>query len=231
MKEIELLFYPIITFFFHAFVPTHVAAQDYMNSNLPVNDGVGDLLSRMTVKEKVAQLNSVSLRISAQLEEGFSTESQTIHELLANAIGMVENTLDHNLPTESVAAVNRIQKYLKDKTRLGIPAIVGSGALQGHTGKNSTVFPTPLAMACSWNMELVEQVFNIIGREARIRGANEAHSPVLDIGCDPRWGRIEETYGEDTCLTTRMAHAAIAGMQGGNDGNPGITHIRGKIFS
>ncbi|TVZ14923.1 glycoside hydrolase family 3 N-terminal domain-containing protein [Maribacter sp. MAR_2009_72] len=225
MKEIELLFYPIITFIFLAFVPTHVAAQDYMNSNLPVEDRVEDLLSRMTVKEKVAQLNSVSLRISAQLEEGFSTESQTIHEQLANGIGMVENTLDHNLPAESVAAVNRIQKYLKEETRLGIPAIVGSEALHGHAGKNSTVFPTPLAMACSWNMELVEQAFNIIGREARIRGANEAHSPVLDIGRDPRWGRIEETYGEDTYLTTRMAKAAIAGMQGGTNGNPAKTHI------
>lgn len=197
----------------------------YLDSSLPIDKRVESLMSQMTIEEKIAQVNAVSLRISTQLEEGYSAGNKTIDERLKHGIGMVENTFDGNMPNKSAHSVNLIQKYLKENTRLGIPALVGSEALHGHAGRNSTVFPTPLAMACSWNPELVEKAFDIVGREARTRGANEAHTPVLDVGRDPRWGRIEETYGEDTYLITQMAIAAISGMQGGRDGNPGNTHI------
>ena len=197
----------------------------YLDSSLPIDKRVESLMSQMTIEEKIAQVNAVSLRISTQLEEGYSAGTKSIDERLKHGIGMVENTFDGNMPNKSAHSVNLIQKYLKENTRLGIPALVGSEALHGHAGRNSTVFPTPLAMACSWNPELVEKAFDIVGREARTRGANEAHTPVLDVGRDPRWGRIEETYGEDTYLITQMAIAAISGMQGGRDGNPGNTHI------
>jgi beta-glucosidase len=89
----------------------------------------------------------------------------------------------------------------------------------------STIFPVPLAMASSWNPDLVEKAFACAGREARARGAHEAHTPVLDLGRDPRWGRIEETFGEDTHLVTRMGLAAVKGLQGGPEGEPGTRHV------
>lgn len=197
----------------------------YKNAEVNIESRVNDLLARMTLEEKVAQLNAATLRKSASVEEGVEPLEKSIEEQVKHGIGFVENTFDQRLPDQSVTLVNGLQKYLKEKTRLGIPAIIGTECLHGHAGRNSTVFPAPLAMACSWNTKLLNQAFDIVGREARARGGHEAHTPVLDIGRDPRWGRIEETYGEDTYLTTQMGLAIISGLQGGNSGNPGLTHI------
>jgi beta-glucosidase len=197
----------------------------YLNPNASIDDRIDDLLSKMTLEEKAMQLNAASIRKTAAVEEGVEPIEESIEEQIKNGIGFIENTFDQRLPEQSVAMVNSLQKYLKEETRLGIPAIIGTECLHGHAGRNSTVFPTPLAMASSWNPELVNEVFDVIGREARARGGHEAHTPVLDIGRDPRWGRIEETYGEDTYLTTQMALAIISGLQGGTTGNPGSTHI------
>jgi beta-glucosidase len=197
----------------------------YKNPKAKIEDRVNDLLSRMTLLEKAQQLNSSSIRKTAATEEGVEPIESSIEEQIKNGIGFIENTFDQRLPLKSVEMVNSLQQFLKDKTRLGIPAIIGTECLHGHAGANSTFFPTPLAMASSWNPKLVNQVFDVIGSEARARGGQEAHTPVLDIGRDPRWGRIEETYGEDTYLTTQMALAIISGLQGGKTGNPGLTHI------
>ncbi|WP_372772734.1 glycoside hydrolase family 3 N-terminal domain-containing protein [Mangrovibacterium sp.] len=201
------------------------AEATYQNPNASIDDRVDDLLSKMTLEEKAMQLNAASIRKSAAVEEGVEPIEKSIEEQIKNGIGFIENTFDQRLPEQSVAMVNSLQKYLKENTRLGIPAIIGTECLHGHAGRNSTVFPTPLAMASSWNPKLVNEVFDVIGREARARGGHEAHTPVLDIGRDPRWGRIEETYGEDTYLTTQMALSIISGLQGGMSGNPGMTHI------
>ncbi|MDW5288121.1 glycoside hydrolase family 3 N-terminal domain-containing protein [Formosa sp. PL04] len=197
----------------------------YKDPNADINDRVNDLLSKMTLEEKTMQLNSASIRKSAAVEEGVEPIESSIEEQIKNGIGFIENTFDQRMPDQSVDMVNSLQHYLKDKTRLGIPAIIGTECLHGHAGRNSTVFPTPLAMASSWNTELVNEVFDVIGRESRARGGHEAHTPVLDIGRDPRWGRIEETYGEDTYLTTQMGLSIISGLQGGTSGNPGLTHV------
>jgi len=197
----------------------------YLNPNASIDDRIDDLISKMTLEEKAMQLNAASIRKSAAVEEGVEPIEKSIEEQIKNGIGFIENTFDQRRPEQSVAMVNTLQKYLKEETRLGIPAIIGTECLHGHAGRNSTVFPTPLAMASSWNPELLNEVFDVIGREARARGGHEAHTPVLDIGRDPRWGRIEETYGEDTYLTMQMAMAIISGLQGGSEGNPGLTHI------
>lgn len=197
----------------------------YLNPEASIDERIDDLLSKMTLEEKAMQLNAATIRKSAAVEEGVEPIEKSIEEQIKNGIGFIENTFDQRRPEQSVAVVNSLQKFLKENTRLGIPAIIGTECLHGHAGHNSTVFPTPLAMASSWNPELLNEVFDVIGREARARGGHEAHTPVLDIGRDPRWGRIEETYGEDTYLTTQMAMAIISGLQGGPDGNPGTTHI------
>lgn len=197
----------------------------YKNPNASIDDRIDDLLSKMTLEEKAMQLNATSIRKSAAIEEGVEPIEKSIEEQIKDGIGFIENTFDQRMPEKSVEMVNSLQKFLKENTRLGIPAIIGTECLHGHAGRNSTVFPTPLAMASSWNPKLLNEVFDVIGREARARGGHEAHTPVLDIGRDPRWGRIEESYGEDTYLTTQMAISIISGLQGGSNGNPGLTHI------
>ena len=197
----------------------------YQDPSAPVEKRVEDLLQRMTLEEKVAQLNSISIRGSAATQEGFVVMDKPILERLKYGIGQIENTFDPRPPRKSVEQVNKMQQHLIDITRLKIPALIGSECLHGHAGYNSTVFPTPLAMASSWNPELINQAFTVIGRESRVRGSHEAHTPVLDLGRDPRWGRIEESYGEDTYLVTQMAIAVVSGLQGGKTGNPGRDHV------
>jgi hypothetical protein len=107
---------------------------------------------------------------------------KSITERLVDGIGQIENTFDPRPPRKSVQQVNSMQQYLLENTRLKIPALIGSECLHGHAGYNSTVFPVPLAMASSWNPELVNQAFTAIGIESRVRGSHEAHTPVLDLG-------------------------------------------------
>ncbi len=197
----------------------------YLDASAPVSDRVNDLLERMTLEEKVAQVCAVSLRDSTAEEEGLAGKVKAVHEGITNGIGQIENTFDPRGPRESVEEVNDLQKFLNEKTRLKIPALIGSECAHGHAGYNSTVLPVPLAMASSWNVELIESAFDRVAKEARARGAHEAHTPVLDLGRDPRWGRIEETFGEDTYLVTQMGLAAVAGLQGGRTGGPGLTHV------
>ena len=183
------------------------------------------LLSKMTLEEKIAQLCAVPVRQATAIEEGYVNSKQPTFARIKNGIGSLENPFDPKDATTSAKVINQMQRFLVDSTRLRIPAIVGSECLHGHAGGGSTIFPQAIAMSCSWNPGLVNKVFDITGREARLRGATEAHTPVLDLGRDPRWGRIEETYGEDTYLVSKMAYAAVTGMQGGNSGMPGLTHI------
>lgn len=199
--------------------------NDYWDANLPVEQRVEDLLSKMTLEEKVAQLYAQNIRNLTLAEEGIKVKTVALNQAISKGIGAIENTFDPLSPEESVRRTNRIQQFLRDSTRLKIPALIHSECLHGHAGYNSTVFPTPLALACSWNPELIEKAFLVTGIEARARGSHEAHTPVLDVGRDPRWGRIEETYGEDTYLVTQMGMAAITGLQGGTSGNPGRDHI------
>jgi len=193
------------------------------DEGLPVEKRVELLLNQMTLKEKVAQVSALLIKVN--INEGGAESKSTIYTKLRNGIGEFENSFDRASPKESAIYMNRLQQFLKDSTRLKIPALVGSECLHGHVGYNSTVFPVPLAMASSWNPELGNKVFDIAGREARMRGCTGAHTPVLDLGRDPRWGRIEETYGEDTYLVSQMGFAATTGLQGSTDGNPGTTHI------
>ncbi len=197
----------------------------YRNSDASIEERVEDLISRMTLAEKVAQVQAVSLRDSTAEEEGLAGIVKAVRDGMSEGIGQIENTFDPRAPAESVREVNDLQRQLLEETRLGIPALIGSECAHGHAGHNSTVLPVPLAMASSWNPKLVEQAFDRVGREARVRGAHEAHTPVLDLGRDPRWGRIEETFGEDTHLVTKMGLAAVSGMQGGCNGQPGTSHI------
>ena len=179
---------------------------DYRNPKLPIPDRVADLLKRMTIEEKVDQLaggrrrmmtttDPEGQRIFGQFREVFKVESQIS-------------------PHDAAELRNDAQKYLLEKTRLGIPAIFQGEALHGYMAYGSTSFPQVLGLASTWDPALVEQVFTAASDEMASTGTNQAFTPVLDLARDPRWGRTEETYGEDPYLVSRMAVAAVNGLQG-----------------
>ena len=117
-------------------------------------------------------------------------------------------------PRQAAILRNAVQRYQREKTRLGIPVVFHGEALHGYMEYGSTSFPQALGLASTWDPALVKRIFTAIGDEAGSRGSGQVFSPVLDLARDPRWGRTEETYGEDPYLVSRMGVAAIEGLQG-----------------
>jgi beta-glucosidase len=190
--------------------PAQEAAPKYRNPSLPIEDRVADLLSRMTLEETVQQICGGS---RAEMEVIDPTGTYTTE----TARAVLTRWWDPDLvfPARKAAILrNGVQRYLKEKTRLGIPALFMGEALHGFMEYGSTSFPQALGLASTWDPELVHQVFTAAGDEAGAAGAGQVFSPVLDIARDPRWGRTEETYGEDPFLASRMGVAAITGLQG-----------------
>ena len=182
----------------------------YRNAALPIEDRVSDLLARMTLEEKVEQICGGSRR---EMEVVDPTGTYTTE----SARAVLERWWDPDLPFPPRKAAilrNGVQRFLREKTRLGIPALFMGEALHGFMEYGSTSFPQALSLASTWDPELVHQVFTAAGEEAGAAGTGQVFSPVLDIARDPRWGRTEETYGEDPFLAARMGVAAITGLQG-----------------
>ena len=130
-------------------------------------------------------------------------------------IGRIERPSDGHGARAEAEFTNAIQRWVKDNTRLGIPVIFHEEALHGLQGQEATSFPQAIALASTWNPDLVERAFAVVAREVRARGAQQVLAPVVDVARDPRWGRFEETYGEDPYLVSRMGLAAVRGLQGG----------------
>jgi beta-glucosidase len=185
-------------------------APKYRNANLAIEDRVADLLSRMTLEEKVHELMGGG---EAQFEVIDPTGTYTNEQARA-AFAQWSNPDYALTPRQSAILRNGVQRYLREKTRLGIPALFMGESLHGFMEYHSTSFPQALGLASTWDPDLVHQVFTAAGDEAGARGAGQVFSPVLDIARDPRWGRTEETYGEDPYLASRMGVAAITGLQG-----------------
>jgi beta-glucosidase len=180
---------------------------DYRNPNLPIEQRAADLLSRMTLEEKVDQL--APGRSRAALEKDDSSEAKQLREKMRDLFKN-DSTVS---PCDAAALRNGVQKYTREKTRLGIPVIFFGEALHGYMAYDSTSFPQVLGLASTWDPELVRQVFTAAADEMSAAGTNQAFTPVLDLARDPRWGRTEETYGEDPYLVFRMGVAAIEGLQ------------------
>jgi len=174
---------------------------------------ISNLLSRMTLEEKVAQLGSIHAH--RLLENGqFSREKA--QELLRNGIGQITRIAGGaGMKPEKAAEIgNEIQKFLREETRLGIPAMIHEECLSGFTAWGATVFPQAIGMSSTFDPDIIYQVTSAIRKQMRALGAHQGLSPVLDIPRDPRWGRTEETFGEDPYLVSRMASAYIKGLQG-----------------
>ncbi|HIE18304.1 TPA: beta-glucosidase [Candidatus Bathyarchaeota archaeon] len=178
---------------------------------------VKNLLKNMTLEEKVAQLGSIRGR--SLLEDGKFSRRKA-EQLLKNGIGQITRVSggarDVTDPKQAALIANEIQRFLKEETRLGIPAIIHEECLSGFMAYGATTFPQAIGLASTWTPNLIERVTATIRRQMRAVGVHQGLSPVLDVARDPRWGRNEETFGEDPYLVAVMGVAYVKGLQGSN---------------
>jgi beta-xylosidase len=193
----------------------------YQDPKLPVEQRVTDLLKRMTLEEKIAQLegawqnrDNVKDPQALFVDEKGNFLPAHASRLLKNGLGELSRPSEKRGPREMADFTNTLQKWVKENTRLGIPILFHEECLHGHAAPKGTSFPQAIALASTWDPELVHHVFAAVGAEVRARGAQQCLAPVLDLARDPRWGRTEETYGEDPYLVSRIGVAAIQGFQG-----------------
>lgn len=206
---------------------TSAKIPGYRNPSLPVKARVKDLLSRMTIEEKIAQLmglwrggldefNNEFLKDPAKKKELFGMGAHSIHPTFLGV-------------KDTVEIRNMLQKYFVEETRLGIPVLFVDEGQHGMMRPETTVFPQAIGLACSWDPELFEKVYAVIAREIRTRGGHLVLSPVIDVCRDPRWGRVEETYGEDPYLNSVLSVAAVKGFQGSSTGKVVPGHVAATL--
>jgi beta-glucosidase len=199
----------------------------YQNSVAPIDRRVKDLLGRMTLEEKAAQMMCVWQEKATRLLDAsgnFDLQKAKSSFKKGHGLGQVGRPSDAgSVPTdagigknarETAELANAIQKFFIENSRLGIPVIFHEECLHGHAAIGATSFPQPIGLGATFNPELVERLFTMTAEETRARGAHQALTPVVDVARDPRWGRVEETYGEDPHLNTRLGIAAVRGFQG-----------------
>ena len=188
------------------------AVPDYKNPKLPIEQRVADLLGRMTLEEKCAQLLP-----QRGTREVLDTTGKYDTESAKKVLGQQQfNPAAKLAPRDAAVLRNALQRYLLEKTRLGIPEMPAGELLHGFMSNGATSFPQALALASTFDPPLVKRVFTAAADEMASAGVVWAFTPVLDLARDPRWGRTEETYGEDPFLGSRIGVAAIEGMQGPN---------------
>lgn len=179
-----------------------------------------DLLARMTLEEKVAQMLCIWQQKSAALvdERGrFDMAKAEAYFASGHGIGQVGRPSDAGggLTARQMAeTTNDIQRFFVERSRLGIPVIFHEECLHGHAAPEGTSFPQPIGLGATFDPELVERLYTMTAAEARARGTHQALTPVVDVAREPRWGRVEETFGEDPYLVARMGVAAVRGFQG-----------------
>ncbi|HEY4209358.1 MAG TPA: glycoside hydrolase family 3 N-terminal domain-containing protein, partial [Puia sp.] len=209
--------------------PNKLSVAAYKDPQLPVDKRVADLLSRMTLEEKIRQLDMYWGKEVANMggHEAQSWSEEKVIASLGNAgIGSV-----HDLYPIRPEIVNQIERYAMEKTRLGIPVLFIEEGLHGYSGFGSTSFPIPLQLASAWDTSLVYRIGRAIASETRAHGVDLILGPVLCLPHDPRWGRVEETYGEDPYLSALNGVAMVKGMQGGDVSRPDAVVAEPKHFS
>jgi beta-glucosidase len=194
-----------------------VAAQPYLDPALAVADRVDDLLGRMTLEEKLAQLGSIWV---FEMLDGDRLDPGKAQERLGAGIGQitrVAGATSFAMPVVAALA-NEIQRFLVERTRLGIPAIVHEECLHGLVARDAVCFPQSIGLAAAWDPDLLEALASSFARQLRAMGAHQGLAPIFDVARDPRWGRIEETYGEDPYLIAALGVAYVRGLQEGGGG-------------
>ena len=199
----------------------------YKNPKLAVSTRVSDLLSRMTIEEKVAQLMGLWKGGLEEFDNEFLKDSGKTKEMFGKGANSIHPTFLNIKDT--VELRNKIQKYFVEETQLGIPVMFVDEGQHGMMRREATVFPQAIGLACSWDPGLFEKVYGVIAREIRTRGAHHVLSPVIDVCRDPRWGRVEETYGEDPYLNGVLSCAAVKGLQGTTNGTVAPGHVAATL--
>ena len=199
----------------------------YKNPKLSVEKRVKDLLKRMTVEEKAAQLMGLWNGGVEDFKDELFQDKAKMKEVFGNGCHSI-----HPAPFGIKATVgmrNKIQQYLLENTRLGIPAMFVDEGQHGMMRPEATVFPQAIGLSCSWDPELFESVYGVVAYEMRSRGTHHALTPVIDVCRDPRWGRVEETYGEDPYLNGVLSCAAVKGLQGTKNGRVAKNHVAATL--
>ncbi|RIJ32678.1 glycoside hydrolase family 3 N-terminal domain-containing protein [Henriciella mobilis] len=197
----------------------------YRNASLSVDARVEDLLSRMTLEEKIAQITTIWTTKTELFDEDGKFDPALAAAAYPSGFGHFARPNDLQGPSspleqpfrdeaQTVELVNAIQKYAVEETRLGIPVLFHEEGLHGYAARGATSFPQAIGLASTWDPELIEDIYSVVAREIRARGPHMVLSPVVDVARDPRWGRIEETYGEDPYLAGEIGLAAVYGFQG-----------------
>jgi len=218
---------------------SRAADAPYKNPALPAEKRVKDLLSRMTLEEKAAQMMCVWQEKSTKLldaQGNFDFEKAKAAFKKGHGLGQVGRPSDAGADPARPAfgksargmaeLTNAIQKFFLEHSRLGIPVIFHEECLHGHAARDGTSFSQPIGLGATFNPELVEELFTMTAYEARIRGTHQALTPVVDVARDPRWGRVEETYGEDPYLVAQLGCAAVRGFQGELNSGTGVPPVR-----
>ncbi|MGH8297252.1 MAG: glycoside hydrolase family 3 protein, partial [Steroidobacteraceae bacterium] len=211
----------------------------YKNSGAPVDARVNDLISRMTLQEKIAQLSCIWQDKGEVEDANGKFDPAKAARLFPYGIGQVARPSDRvplepndplqNVfrgPAQTVAFVNAVQHYSVDDTRLGIPTLFHGEGLHGYMARDATSFPQAIALGSTWDPALITKIYTVVAREARARGVQLLLTPVINLGRDPRWGRIEETFGEDPYLVSRMGVAEVRGLQGNS-----LPLAPGRVFA
>ncbi|MBQ6052381.1 MAG: glycoside hydrolase family 3 C-terminal domain-containing protein [Clostridia bacterium] len=191
--------------------------EKYKDKSLPVNERIADLISRMTLEEKARQIDQYS-------PSDFCMQDKETGELKVDyeKLKLMGNNAYGNagLGRSSAKLYNEIQRYVIENTRLGIPVLFCSEALHGYCRVGATVFPQQIALGCTFDPSLGEEMGEAIAREERACGVQETWNPVCDLAREPRWGRTEENFGEDTYLSSRFAYHIVRGLQGDDVSRP-----------
>ncbi len=199
----------------------------YKDSTAPVARRVKDLLARMTLEEKAAQMMCIWQEKSTKLQDAngdFDFPKAKKHFGHGRGLGQIGRPSDAGSkptdvgagkkPRETAELTNTIQKFFIEHSRLGIPVFFHEECLHGHAAIGATSFSQPIGLGATFNPALVEKLYAMAAEETRVRGAHQALTPVVDVARDPRWGRVEETFGEDPYLVTRLGMASVKGFQG-----------------
>ncbi|MCB0225791.1 MAG: glycoside hydrolase family 3 protein, partial [Anaerolineae bacterium] len=185
----------------------------YQDAARSIDERVTDLLSRMTLTEKIAQLGSAWV---FELLTDMKFDADKARKHMADGIGHITRVAGASslTPADGAKLANTIQRYLLENSRLGIPALVHEECCSGYMARNATCFPQIIGLASTWQPELAGAMAAVVREQMRAAGAHQGLSPVLDVVRDPRWGRVEETFGEDPYLVSLMGVHYVRGLQG-----------------
>ena len=211
------------------FVSISLSQVTYKDSTAKTENRVEDLISRMTIEEKIGQLCfPTGWEMYEKKDDRSVVPSDVFMDRMKSmplggfwatlrADPWTQKTLETGLdPQLAAEALNDLQKYVVENTRLGIPLFFAEECMHGHMAIGTTVFPTGLGQGSTWNPELIKQMSAAIALEARSQGAHIGYGPILDLARELRWSRVEETFGEDPVLASMLGVAFIKGLQGEN---------------